>query len=205
MNGEDRPWHVGVLWRQDRRIRDPVLEALRARGDLVVGDNQPYSGLGEFGFTIEFHAQRHAAAARDVRGPAGRDRHAREGPALRRHPGPGAGRTPGLARALHPLRQPTRNPWPGRLLMAPREPALTLGIEEEYLLVDLDTRELVTRQDPGFMRACQASSAIRSPTSCCSRRSRSAPPSAARSPTRGATSPGCGPRSRAWRSAPGWG
>jgi carboxylate-amine ligase len=40
--------------------------------------------------------------------------------------------------------------------MAPREPALTLGIEEEYLLVDLDTRELVTRQDPGFMRACQA-------------------------------------------------
>jgi glutamate---cysteine ligase / carboxylate-amine ligase len=40
--------------------------------------------------------------------------------------------------------------------MAPREPALTLGIEEEYLLVDLETRELVTRQDPGFMRTCQA-------------------------------------------------
>lgn len=40
--------------------------------------------------------------------------------------------------------------------MAPREPALTLGIEEEYLLVDLATRDLVTRQDPGFMRACQA-------------------------------------------------
>ena len=40
--------------------------------------------------------------------------------------------------------------------MAPREPALTLGIEEEYLLVDLDTKALVTRQDPGFMRACQA-------------------------------------------------
>ena len=40
--------------------------------------------------------------------------------------------------------------------MAPREPALTLGIEEEYLLVDLETRALVTRQDPGFMRACQA-------------------------------------------------
>jgi predicted N-formylglutamate amidohydrolase len=49
---------VGVLWRYDRRISDPVLEALRARGDLVVGDNQPYSGLGEFGFTIEFHTQR---------------------------------------------------------------------------------------------------------------------------------------------------
>lgn len=58
MNGEDRPWQVGVLWRHDRRIADPVLERLRARGDLVVGDNQPYSGLGEFGFTVEFHAQR---------------------------------------------------------------------------------------------------------------------------------------------------
>src|SRR4051812_27273833 len=58
MNGEDRPWQVGVLWRHDRRIADPVLDHLRARGDLVVGDNQPYSGLGEFGFTVEFHAQR---------------------------------------------------------------------------------------------------------------------------------------------------
>jgi predicted N-formylglutamate amidohydrolase len=58
MNGEDRPWQVGVLWRHDRRLAAPVLERLRARGDLVVGDNQPYSGLGEFGFTVEFHAQR---------------------------------------------------------------------------------------------------------------------------------------------------
>ena len=46
MNGEDRPWQVGVLWRHDRRIAAPVIEALRWRGDLVVGDNQPYSGLG---------------------------------------------------------------------------------------------------------------------------------------------------------------
>lgn len=58
MNGEDRPWQIGVLWRGDRRLAAPVLEALRARGDLVVGDNQPYSGLREFGFTVEFHAQR---------------------------------------------------------------------------------------------------------------------------------------------------
>jgi predicted N-formylglutamate amidohydrolase len=58
MDGLDRPWQVGVLWRHDRRIAAPVLAALRARGDLVVGDNQPYSGLGEFGFTIEFHTQR---------------------------------------------------------------------------------------------------------------------------------------------------
>lgn len=58
MNGEDRPWQVGVLWRGDRRLAAPVLAALEARGDLVVGDNQPYSGLRDFGFTVQFHAQR---------------------------------------------------------------------------------------------------------------------------------------------------
>ena len=58
MNGLDRPWHIGVLWRGDQRLSEPVLAALEARGDLVVGDNQPYSGLRDFGFTVQFHAQR---------------------------------------------------------------------------------------------------------------------------------------------------
>ena len=35
-----------------------MLAALEARGDLVIGDNQPYSGLRDFGFTVQFHAQR---------------------------------------------------------------------------------------------------------------------------------------------------
>ncbi len=56
--GEDRPWQIGVLWRGDTRLSAPVLQALRARGDLLVGDNQPYSGLRDFGYTIQFHAQR---------------------------------------------------------------------------------------------------------------------------------------------------
>lgn len=58
MNGHDRPWQIGILWRGDRRLAEPVIEALEARGDLVVGDNQPYSGLRDFGFTVQFHAQR---------------------------------------------------------------------------------------------------------------------------------------------------
>ena len=58
INGTARPWQVGVLWRGDQRLAGPVLAALRARGDLVVGDNQPYSGLADFGYTITFHAQR---------------------------------------------------------------------------------------------------------------------------------------------------
>lgn len=58
MNGEDRPWQVGVLWRGDQRLSRPVLDSFQARGDLLVGDNQPYSGLRDFGFTVQFHAQR---------------------------------------------------------------------------------------------------------------------------------------------------
>lgn len=58
MNGQDRPWQVGILWRHDRRIADPLLAALEARPDFVTGSNQPYSGLDEFGFTVEFHCQR---------------------------------------------------------------------------------------------------------------------------------------------------
>jgi predicted N-formylglutamate amidohydrolase len=39
-----RPWHVGVLWDEDDRIAAPLLESLRAEEELVVGDNEPYTG-----------------------------------------------------------------------------------------------------------------------------------------------------------------
>lgn len=39
-----RPWHVGVLWDEDARLAAPLLDRLRGERDLVVGDNEPYSG-----------------------------------------------------------------------------------------------------------------------------------------------------------------
>lgn len=39
-----RPWHAGVLWDRDARMAKPLLDALYAEGDLIVGDNQPYHG-----------------------------------------------------------------------------------------------------------------------------------------------------------------
>jgi carboxylate-amine ligase len=39
--------------------------------------------------------------------------------------------------------------------MAPRKPVLTLGVEEEYLLVDPSTRELVSSPPASFMPACK--------------------------------------------------
>jgi predicted N-formylglutamate amidohydrolase len=42
--GQKRPWHVGVLWDKDGRLALPLLERLRRESDIIVGDNEPYSG-----------------------------------------------------------------------------------------------------------------------------------------------------------------
>ena len=42
--GKPRPWQVGVLWDLDPRVAVPLIDALRATGDLTVGDNEPYVG-----------------------------------------------------------------------------------------------------------------------------------------------------------------
>lgn len=39
-----RPWEVGVLFAEDRRLSDPFVARLLAEPDLCVGVNQPYSG-----------------------------------------------------------------------------------------------------------------------------------------------------------------
>lgn len=39
-----RPWHTGILWDRDDRLSAPLIAALRAEGDIVVGDNEPYTG-----------------------------------------------------------------------------------------------------------------------------------------------------------------
>jgi predicted N-formylglutamate amidohydrolase len=42
--GVPRPWHAAVLWDSDHRAVTPLLKALRAPGDILVGDNEPYDG-----------------------------------------------------------------------------------------------------------------------------------------------------------------
>lgn len=39
-----RPWHAAVLWDTDDRAVTPLIEQLRAGGDILVGDNEPYDG-----------------------------------------------------------------------------------------------------------------------------------------------------------------
>ncbi|HUS54154.1 MAG TPA: N-formylglutamate amidohydrolase [Thermohalobaculum sp.] len=39
-----RSWHIALLWDRDDRLLRPLLARLRAEADLVVGDNEPYTG-----------------------------------------------------------------------------------------------------------------------------------------------------------------
>ena len=54
MKGEERPWEIGILWNRDPRLPQPLMSRLRAEG-LTVGDNLPYSGADEHGFTQHTH------------------------------------------------------------------------------------------------------------------------------------------------------
>lgn len=59
--GFPRPWHVGVLWDRDPRLAVPLIAALRAEPDIVVGDNEPYTGR-LYGDTLYRHGTRRGLA-----------------------------------------------------------------------------------------------------------------------------------------------
>lgn len=56
INGISRPWEAGVLWDKDSRIAIPLLEGLR-REQILVGDNEPYSGRHTADYTLDTHAE----------------------------------------------------------------------------------------------------------------------------------------------------
>ncbi len=57
MNGEQRPWHAGVLYHRDTRFADALLAALGEEADLVVGDNQPYSVSSTSDYAVPVHGE----------------------------------------------------------------------------------------------------------------------------------------------------
>jgi predicted N-formylglutamate amidohydrolase len=55
--GKARPWHVGLMYRHDRRLGRALLEHLRADADLCVGDNEPYAISDTTDYTLPFHGE----------------------------------------------------------------------------------------------------------------------------------------------------
>jgi predicted N-formylglutamate amidohydrolase len=58
MRGIARPWQIAVCWADDRRLSAPMLDALRARPGIAVGDNQPYLLDLNEDYSVPFHAMR---------------------------------------------------------------------------------------------------------------------------------------------------
>ncbi len=56
MDGFQRPWHLGLLWNRDPRLRDGLLKVLGGDPTVVVGDNEPYTGQ-----THNYTADRHGS------------------------------------------------------------------------------------------------------------------------------------------------
>jgi predicted N-formylglutamate amidohydrolase len=56
--GKPRVCQIALSSYVDRSLADPVLEALRRPGDVVVGDNEPYDLDPEVDYSIPFHALR---------------------------------------------------------------------------------------------------------------------------------------------------
>ena len=126
--GEDRRWDLGVLWNRDPRLAVPLIDILREQAGLQVGDNEPYSGR-DLAYTLNLHAASAGLAhcAIEVR----QDHCESEG---------GIERFADLVGDALERILAMPNVHSGAVLMpGAAAPTLTLGIEEEYLLVDRQT------------------------------------------------------------------
>jgi predicted N-formylglutamate amidohydrolase len=56
--GVARPWHVAVLFNRDPRLAHALAELLRAEGDLMVGENEPYRVSDLTDYTVPVHGER---------------------------------------------------------------------------------------------------------------------------------------------------
>ena len=56
VDGDPRPWEIGICWDKDRRMADPLIERLRADG-LLVGANEPYDFGVLTDYTVPVHAE----------------------------------------------------------------------------------------------------------------------------------------------------
>jgi len=61
--GEPRPWQIGVVFDEDRRLADQVIAALKSDPAVTVGVNQPYSPADRVYYTLARHGSGHGLPA----------------------------------------------------------------------------------------------------------------------------------------------
>ncbi len=57
LNGQSRPWPIGVSYGRDRRLAARMRHELARHGDLLVGDNEPYAIEEAHDYTIPVHGE----------------------------------------------------------------------------------------------------------------------------------------------------
>jgi predicted N-formylglutamate amidohydrolase len=57
LNGQPRPWHIGISHWRDARLAALLLGALRRTGDFTIGDNEPYPIENDLDRTIPRHGE----------------------------------------------------------------------------------------------------------------------------------------------------
>ncbi|RWD42529.1 N-formylglutamate amidohydrolase [Mesorhizobium sp.] len=55
--GMSRPWQIGIIHDEDRRLAAPLVAALQRLAGVTVGINEPYSPADRVYFTLERHAR----------------------------------------------------------------------------------------------------------------------------------------------------
>ncbi|MBV8146572.1 MAG: N-formylglutamate amidohydrolase, partial [Gammaproteobacteria bacterium] len=55
--GVRREMHAAVLYNRDPRFAECLLAVLRAEAGIIVGDNEPYSGKHQIGYTLPHHGE----------------------------------------------------------------------------------------------------------------------------------------------------
>jgi predicted N-formylglutamate amidohydrolase len=53
-----RPWHIGVLFNRDDRLARPLIAALEAEDDILVGVNEPYFVSDDDDYAIPVHCEK---------------------------------------------------------------------------------------------------------------------------------------------------
>ena len=61
--GKARPWQVGIVFAEDRRMADLLIRGLTADSALTVGINEPYSPADQVYYTVERHSSAHGLPA----------------------------------------------------------------------------------------------------------------------------------------------
>ena len=71
--GKARPWQMGIVFGEDRRMAALLIDGLKADPALTVGINEPYSPADQVNYTVEHHAGGRGLCRGDDRNSPRRD------------------------------------------------------------------------------------------------------------------------------------